>query len=367
MRIAILTSSRADYGIYRPLLKNLKKKKIAFDIIAFGSHLSLFHGYTLNNILEDHFEVPYRLETLVMGDTMEAIATSMGLTTIKFASFWEQHQSSYDFVLCLGDRYEMFAAVSAGIPFNIRFAHLHAGEMTLGAIDNVFRHAITHASRLHFTATQKYADRVKQMVDESIGIYHVGALSLDNLKTQELLDNETFKAKWGIDLSVPTILLTFHPETVSIDNNGKYAAEIATAIKKLNGYQIVITMPNADPDGNAIRRIFTDQLNNLTNVFLVENFGTIGYFTIMQRCRMLIGNTSSGIIEAASFGKYVINLGDRQKGRITSNNIIQTEITSAAILKAVKEVESFGDYTGTNVYWKGGAANMIANILNEYQ
>jgi len=365
MRIAILTSSRADYGIYLPLLKKLREDSFFdLDIIAFGTHLSPFHGETVKHIQNDGFEVKYKVESMLLTDSPEAIATAVGLTMIKFADFWQKYKSEFDLVFCLGDRYEMFAAVTSGIPFNIPFAHLHGGETTLGAIDNIYRHAITLASKFHFVATNSYAKRVANLLDNATYITTVGALSLDNLTSLEMLSIVDFKAKWNIDLSKKTILCTFHPETVSYYANEKYADELIQAINELkDNYQILITMPNADTAGNIIRNALAANFSNDEKVLLVENLGSKSYFTAMKYCSFLLGNTSSGIIEAASFGKYVINLGDRQKGRAAGNNVIHTEVNSKAIIDAVHTIETQQNPSNENIYWNGGATNKIIENL----
>lgn len=366
MRIGILTSSRADFGIYLPLLKKLQTiDVISFEIIAFGTHLSSFHGETINQIISNGFQVAHRIESMLLSDSAESVATAMGLTTIKFGSFWAQQANSYDLVLCLGDRYEMFAAVSAGIPFNVVFAHLHGGETSLGAIDNVFRHAITLASKYHFVATEEHAAKVTALTGSPQGIYTVGALGLDNLSSLQLLSLDEFKAKWQVDLSNKTILTTFHPETVNTAQNRFYAQELINVVQNNTQYHFLITMPNADTAGNVIRQLFTEHLQSASNVSLIENLGSQSYFTAMKYCALLMGNTSSGIIEAASFGKYVINLGDRQKGRSCGPNVIHVAINAAEISKAITLLSARGPYTGPNPYFKHNTSGEIIKILKE--
>ena len=192
-RIAFLTSSRADYGIYLPLLKALKADNF-YDmfIIAFGTHISPFHGTTINQIIDDGFEVNFQIESILAGDSPNAIATSMSLTALKFSDFWKDHLNDFDLIFCLGDRYEMFAAVMAGIPFGIKYAHLHGGEKTLGAIDHIFRHSITLASKYHFVSCQAHAKRVAELLESEENIFTVGSLSLENFKTLKLLSKEEF-------------------------------------------------------------------------------------------------------------------------------------------------------------------------------
>lgn len=362
MKIGVLTSSRADFGIYLPLLKALEKDPFfELNIIAFGTHLSFFHGYTLNQIEKEGFTAKYTVESMLVSDSNEAISTAMSLTMMKFASFWKEH--TFDLVFCLGDRYEMFAAVMAGVPFQVKFAHLHGGEKTLGAIDNVFRHGISHASTVHFTATDEYKQRINMMVDKPDYVYNVGALGLDNLLTINLLSIDEFKEKWHIDLSMPTILTTFHPETINSNSNTRFAEELTDAIIAANEYQFLITMPNADTAGNSVRKVFKDKLGNLKRVFFIENLGTQSYFTAIKYCSFLLGNTSSGIIEAASFNKFVINLGNRQEGRASGDNIIQTPINQVAIIDAMRRVGENTTYSGNNIYYKANTANTIINIL----
>ena len=368
MRIAVLTSSRADFGIYLPLLKKLREDPF-FDlsIIAFGTHLSPFHGETIQQIYDEGFEVKYKVESLLLTDSAAAIATAVGLTAIKFSDFYHEYQSNFDLVFCLGDRYEMFAAVTAGIPFNIPFAHLHGGETTLGAIDNIYRHAITLASKYHFVATTPYAQRVANLINTEVDITMVGALSLDNLNTLEMLSIAEFKAKWNVDLSKSTILCTFHPETVSYHSNEKYAKELVnTIIEVTENYQVLITMPNADTAGNIIRNALTINFSNNTNVFLIENLGSKSYFTAMKYCSFLLGNTSSGIIEAASFSKYVINLGNRQLGREYGKNVVHCEINKYKIMTTIKNLERLPLLNSTyNIYGDGTASQKIFNKLKD--
>ncbi|WP_316826391.1 UDP-N-acetylglucosamine 2-epimerase [Pedobacter miscanthi] len=368
MKIGLLTSSRADFGIYLPLLKELVKDDFfELKIIAFGTHLSDFHGKTINQIENLGFNVSYTIESMLLTDSASSISTAIGLTTIKFADFWNKHSDSFELVFCLGDRYEMFAAVTAGIPFQIPFAHIHGGETTIGAIDNVFRHSITLASKCHFVSTQNHAKRVAQITGSEENIFDIGALSLDNLNDITLLSIKEFKSKWGIDLSLPTMLTTFHPETVAAEQNSHYAGQLVETLANLADYQVLVTMPNADTSGNIVRKALIDNFSNNKRVFLIENLGTQSYFSAMKYCSFLLGNTSSGIIEAASFNKYVINLGDRQKGRTAGGNIIHVPIDSSKIIEAVNKIGQDNSYTGENIYYKRNSAKLITNIVKNYE
>jgi GDP/UDP-N,N'-diacetylbacillosamine 2-epimerase (hydrolysing) len=363
MKIGVLTSSRADYGIYLPLLERIKnEQQHDLEIIAFGTHLSKFHGFTLCEIKKDNFSIIHELSSLVTNDDECSIATAYGLTCLKFAEFWKYH--SYDWVFCLGDRFEMSAAVQAALPFGVRFAHLHGGETTLGAIDNVYRHQITLASTLHFPATQIFADRIAELTGATKNIFAVGSLSIDALNEMDIPDEAEFRSKYQIHGKF--VLLTFHPETVDPQGNEAFALEMLQALSTIaEKTLLVITMPNADTNGS----IFRDALNTLKKaqpqqVILIENFGKLNYFAAMRYCTMLMGNTSSGIIEAASFGKYAINVGYRQKGRAQSENVVNTAFTAKEIVDAFTRVSGQGEYTGENIYHKAGTVDLILKHLN---
>lgn len=364
MNVIVLTSSRADYGIYLPLLKKLKADDFFnLKIAAFGTHLSEKHGNTINQIYEDGFEVAYKVETLSDGDSPEMVAKSMATTIDKFASIWAKEKSSVDLIFCLGDRYEMFAAVSASVPFNIPIAHLHGGETTLGAIDNSFRHSITSMSKLHFASTENHAKRIEQIINSDEGVYNVGALSLDNVNDIKILSLQEFKEKFNVALKHP-VLVTFHPETLAYEKNERYVNELVAALNTIDK-QILITMPNADTMGNIVREKLLEFAKQKQNVVTVESLGTQGYFSCISHCSFVLGNSSSGIIEAASFGKYVINLGDRQLGRDAGKNVIHCEIEKSKIIKAVQQIDQLPKLDNKNIYGDGNTADKIIKILKK--
>ena len=367
IRVGVLTSSRADYGIYLPLLKALRSDE-GFDVelIVFGTHLSKFHGYTVSHIKEDGFKIGAEIESFLIGDSPNAIATSFSLTSQKFSDFWKHHRSNYEIVFCLGDRFETAAAVLAGLPYGVQFAHVHGGEMTLGAIDNTYRHSISLASKYHFVSAQPFADRLKALLDDNHQHIHcVGSLSLENLEKFELLTLVEFKNKWNIDLSIDTFLVTVHPETVAFEKNEFYCREITNALDVIaDKYQVVITMPNADASGLIFRNAFNELANRKAVIKIIENFGTQSYFTCMKYAKLLIGNTSSGIVEAASFQKYVLNIGDRQKGRLYSENVIHLPFDSQLIITSA-EMYANKSYKGINVYYQKNPSSKIVDVFKQ--
>jgi GDP/UDP-N,N'-diacetylbacillosamine 2-epimerase (hydrolysing) len=364
MKIVILTSSRADYAGIAPLVKELKKqKKIKFSIIAFGTHPSTFHGRTINKIVEDGNEVEHIIESIVLGDSPESISTSIGLTTIKFSSVWAK--SNYDLIITTGDRYEMFAAALAAVPFNIDIAHIHGGEDTEGAIDNIFRHSLSLMSKYHFTTTEQFKKRIIELKRKSTGVHNVGALSIDAMKSSKLMSIDEFKKKFNIDLKIPSVLITVHPETSSLNNNIKYIDEFLSAISDLKKYQLIITMPNADALGNMFREKINEFVNKNKNAIGVESFGNEGYFSCMKYVSFMMGNSSSGFVEASFFPKYVINVGDRQKGRILTDNILSSSFNKKEILNAVKTIEKSKPIEKIKEYGNGSAAQKIVEILTK--
>jgi len=368
-KVAVLTSSRADFGIYLPLLRALKNDlTIELSIIAFGTHLSSYHGYTICNINDSGFEVDYKVESMLLGDSPEANSAGAGLNILKFSSFWKEYGKKFKIVFCLGDRFEMFGAVMAGIPFGIKFAHIHGGETTLGAIDNIFRHSISLASVLHFTSNEVFSNRVKQIINSNLNVFTVGSLSLENMMKVQLLTNEEFLEKWNVDLSCGTILATFHPETVEYENVERCFKVIVSSLLKLSKkYQILLTMPNADTSSGIIRRMIDSNLKGRNNFFIVENLGSISYYTALSKCLFVLGNSSSGIIEAASFGKFAINVGDRQKGRLKSGNVIDVSYDELDINKSIDMISDKNFlFLGNNEYFKKDTSALIINSLKRF-
>jgi len=366
MKIGVLTSSRADFGIYLPLLELLKLDSFfKLEIIAFGTHLSQNHGFTINEIENIGFDCIHKISSLIANDDEQSISSSYGLTVLKFSDFWKNN--AYDLVLCLGDRFEMSAAVQAGIPFRVKFAHIHGGETTLGAIDNIYRHQISLASILHFTATDLFSSKVRELVGETNNIHTVGALSLDGISKFKPIEKEIFYAKIDIPQN-DFALITFHPETTSPELNHAHALEMRKSLEYLTGIlYLVITMPNADTMGSIFRKEIEKLKKDFPyKVLCIENFGKENYFTAMHYARLLIGNTSSGILEAASFGKYVINVGSRQEGRLQSENIYNATFHSDSIINAVKNVLGLNEFKGQNLYYQEGSAQKIIDVLKKY-
>ena len=363
MKIGILTSSRADYGIYVPLISKLSNdSRFELTIIAFGMHLQKQYGETIKEIERDNFGVIHKVKGMPKNDMPEDISKGYGKLIIEFASYWKENK--FHCVLATGDRFEMSAAVQAGIPYGVLFAHLHGGETTLGAIDNIYRHQITLASKMHFVASDVFRDKVTEIVGCSSNVFNVGALSLDGVNELILPDWDDVRYKFGIpDKSF--ILVTLHPETIEVEKNELYSSITFETLAELcQPYQIIITMANADTMGKYYRDMaFKLKKKFSDSITLVDNFGKENYFSAMKSSKFLLGNTSSGIIEAASFRKFVINLGKRQEGRLRNANVFDVNFNKNKIMNCVKRIEENPVYNGSNKYFKTDTAKNIIDKL----
>jgi len=339
---------------------------INLQIVAFGTHTSKEYGNTVDAIRNDGFTVTRELDFVLDGTSPATIALSMAKTMEQFSIVWQQLNSNL--IICLGDRYEMFAAVAASIPFAIPVAHIHGGETTLGAMDNIFRHSLTHMANIHFAGTEKYKERIIELTGYHTHVYNTGALSIDNLVNIPLLSITDFKERFGVDMNKPTILTTFHPETVSFEKNEVYAGELADSFTALaKDFQIIITMPNADTMGNVIRDAMQKvALQNPDKIFAFENLGTVGYLSCMKHCALLLGNTSSGFAEASYFPKWVINLGNRQDGRLITDNIKTILVKKDLIVSTVKQLYQQALPTINQPYGDGNAALHMHTYIKKY-
>lgn len=334
-KVCVITGTRAEYGLLYWTLKALEKEpKIDLQICVTGMHLSPEFGLTYQQIEADGFTIDYKVETLLSSDTGTAIAKSIGLGTIGFADAFQQLQP--DIVLVVGDRFEILAATTAALAVRIPVAHCHGGELTFGAIDDAIRHAITKMSHLHFVSTAQYEKRILQLGEEKERVRIVGALGLENIK-QQLISKAAFEEKIGRSLADQNFIITYHPETLS----GRSVEEQMTALfESLDQFPkalLIFTQPNADHQGRLINQKIKAYVSaNKERAVFFPTLGTKAYLTALSLVDLVIGNSSSGIIEAPSFETPTINIGDRQKGRIQASSVINTPSESKAIQNAIK-------------------------------
>lgn len=364
MNLGFITTSRADFGIYIPLLRAIDREHWTVYIFAGGMHTSSRFGNSYRLIEDEYnFKIAEKIDSALDDDSSAGIGRSMGVTTSNFSAVWQKYRDRLDVVFAMGDRFEMFSAALALLPFNIPLAHLHGGESTLGAIDNKFRHALTSIADFHFTSTEQHAGIVRSITGSNQHIYNVGALGIDGIKQTRFLSTGEFKVKFNFDISEEYLLLTYHPETVDL-RNSEFADELIKALKSSH-YGILCTLPNADTEGNIVRsRLLEFEEEEPQKIKCFENLGQTGYLTAMKNCSMVIGNSSSGIIEAASFNKPVVNIGNRQKGRTYGKNVIHVTNNAHDILEGIQIAES--QLIGKmyeNPYGDGDASQKIINIL----
>ena len=368
-KICAITVGRSDWGILRPVVQRIKDDpNLQLHLVVAAAHLLEDHGSTLELISSDGFEVDDQVDMLLAADSPTAIAKSMGLGTIGFADIYRK--TSPDMVLLLGDRFEMHAAAVAAIPFKIPLAHIHGGEVSYGAIDDSFRHAITKYSHLHFASTQSHARRIMQLGEEPWRITVSGAPGLDNLRRIRLLKREELEACLEMEFSDRPLLICFHPVTLQHEAPAQQTKEIIAALQDFD-CPIVWSRPNADPGNLAIVRLVKDFCRNRPQSTMVHNLGTQVYFSLMHEAAAMVGNSSSGIVEAASFGLPVVNIGLRQAGRERSGNVIDVDCHSTAISTGIQEAisDEFRQKVNSteNVYGDGEAAQKIVDCLRDTQ
>lgn len=363
--IGVVTTSRSDYGIYRPIL-NLLRSDPDFELSLFvaGMHLSYEFGNTVDAIVSDGFDVHERIEMLLSSDTPEGIAKSMGIGCIGFAQAYARTKP--DLLLVLGDRFEMHSAVAAALPFNIPVAHIHGGEITEGAIDDSFRHSITKMSHLHFVTHQEYARRVNQMGEEPWRIIVSGAPSLDNLVNLNIMSKCALESQYNISLTESPLLVTYHPVTLEYQNSDSQVKELIAALDS-SGLPIIFTAANADTYGRLVNNVIKGYVETRNRAWFVDNLGSDAYLSLMTYAVAMVGNSSSGIIEAPSFKLPVVNIGTRQDGRIRASNVIDVDCEDQAISRAINGVVDPQFQIGLkgliNPYGNGNAAMKIIECL----
>lgn len=370
-KIAVITVGRSDFGILKPVLAAMSAQAELSPLLwVTGAHLSEQHGGTVREIEKDGIQIARRIpvhmpqqDAAVTAGAID-VAAAMSEIVAKFGLAYAAHQP--DIVFALGDRYEMLAAVVASVPFNIPVAHLHGGEVSYGAIDEVFRHAITKMAHIHFAATPAYANRIIAMGEEPWRVHWTGAPALDSALTRPLPSRAELQQQFGFDLSTPPVLVTFHAETRDPGMASQHVEELLAALAALDK-PIVFTAPNADPGGISIRAALTAFVADRDNAWLVESLGSEGYFAMLREAAVAVGNSSSGLIETACFELPTVNVGHRQDGRIAGRNVIHAPCErgaiSGALARALDPDFRKGLHGMKNPYGRGGAATRIVDVL----
>lgn len=368
-KICIVTGTRAEYGLFYPLLQKLKNDNyFKLQIAATGMHLSPEFGLTYREIEKDGFSINEKVEMLLSSDTDSGISKSVGIGIISFSDVFKRLKP--DLLVVLGDRFETFAAAVSAHICRIPIAHLNGGELTEGVIDDAFRHSITKMSYFHFCSTEQYRRRVIQLGESPDRVFNVGALGIDNIKDTELLSRKQLEKELKFKLSGKTALVTFHPVTLEHGSSQEQFQNLLNVLDGMKDLNIIFTRPNADTDGREIINLIDKYAgSNPERTLSVSSLGRVRYLSALKYVDLVIGNSSSGIIETPSFHKPTVNIGDRQRGRIKAESIIDCSPAVSDMYDAVSKAlsENFRSFCKTinNPYGDGGTAERIINILKE--
>jgi GDP/UDP-N,N'-diacetylbacillosamine 2-epimerase (hydrolysing) len=336
IKICVVTGTRAEYGLLYWTMKAIQSNtKTELVVCVTGMHLSPEFGLTYKKLEEDGFQIDGKVEMLLSSDTAVGISKSMGLGLIGFADFYDRIKP--DWVLVLGDRFEIFSAVSAAMIGRIPVAHCHGGEATEGLIDEAIRHSITKMSQLHFTSTDEYRNRVVQLGEQPNRVFQVGALGIENINRLTLHNKKEFEESIDFKLADLNFLVTFHPVTLEDSTAEEQFKELLFSLEHYEKARIIFTKPNADHDGRVIIRLIDKFVKeNSSRAVSFISLGQLRYLSAIEHCQIVIGNSSSGLIEVPSFKKPTINIGDRQKGRIVAESVINCEPIASSIIESIE-------------------------------
>lgn len=368
-KICVVTGSRAEYGLLYPLLRKIRNDgQFELQIIATGMHLSPEFGLTYREIEKDGFKINEKIEMLLSTDTEVGTAKSVGLGVIAFADVLNRLKPHL--IILLGDRFEIFSSAIAAFMTKIPIAHIHGGELTEGSFDDAIRHSITKMSFLHFVSTEEYKKRVIQLGEEPQRVFTTGSLGIDNINNMKLLAKHELEKELDFKFGDRNILVTFHPVTLEDDRAGTQFRELLAAIDYFKEARIIFTKPNADPNGRVITKFIDEYTaHNPDRAVAFVSLGKLKYLSAIQYVDVVVGNSSSGIIEVPSFGKPTVDIGDRQKGRTKAESILDCRPKRKDIIKALEKAFSpqFRTFCRTvkNPYGKGNSAETIMKILKE--
>ncbi|ABE52491.1 UDP-N-acetylglucosamine 2-epimerase [Methanococcoides burtonii] len=363
-KIAVVTGTRADYGIYLPVLKAIQRSsKLDLSLIVTGMHLSETFGHTVDEIEKDGFSIDAKIPLGLLEDSGASMALDVGICILGLTDALKKIKP--DILLVLGDRGEMLATTIAGIYMNIPVAHLHGGEVS-GTVDESIRHAITKLSHIHFPATEESAERIRNLGEDEFRIYVVGAPALDTILSETFVPKEEMGHFFDIDINKPIILVVQHPVTTEVGAVERHIRETMDAVVEL-GEQTVVIYPNADAGGRKIIETI-EQYRNYAFIKIFKNIRHVDYLSLMRTTNVMVGNSSSGIIEAPSFGLPVVNIGTRQTGRQRGQNTIDVDYDKDEIIKAIKVGLYDKDFKRKaskciSPYGNGHAGTAIAEIL----
>ena len=366
-KVCVVTGTRAEYGLLSRLMWLIRADHdLTLQIIATNMHLSPEFGLTYKEIEADGFTIDKKVPMHKLADTSNGIVKSMAVELSGIADAYEELRP--DLIVLLGDRYEMLIAATAALVYKIPIAHIHGGEITEGAFDDAIRHAITKMSHLHFTSTEEYRRRVIQLGEQPDRVFNVGSLGVENIKKMTLMSKDEIEKSLGFELNKKTVIATYHPVTLTKGNNRIEMDEFLTALDEEKNIRILFTMPNSDTGGEYISEKINEFVaRNKERAIAFISLGVKRYLSAMSHVAAVIGNSSSGIIEAPSLGIPTLNIGDRQKGRVTCDSIISCYSDKDSIRKGLKKVlsEEMAEIAKKvrNPYEKENTAQSIFNVI----
>lgn len=368
-KICVATGSRAEYGLLRWVMEGVRETRgLELQVIATGMHLSPEFGLTYREIEKDGFSIDRKVEMLLSSDTPTGLAKSMGLGLIGFGEALQQLQP--DLMLVLGDRFEIFSAVAAATVARIPVAHLHGGEATEGAFDEAIRHSITKMSHLHFVAAKEYRNRVIQLGEHPDRVFVVGGLGIDNINKLRLLERAELEQALEFELGQKNLLITFHPVTLESATSADQMAELLASLAALDDAHLIFTMPNADTDGRVLFDMIERFVAPRPDARAYTSLGQLSYLSCIRHVDGVVGNSSSGLLEVPTFHKGTINIGDRQRGRLKAESVIDCSPDRQSITKALERLYSAAFQatleTVRNPYGEGGASEKIVQVLRDY-
>jgi GDP/UDP-N,N'-diacetylbacillosamine 2-epimerase (hydrolysing) len=365
LRVGVVTVARSDYGIYYPVLRLLENdSEIELKLIVAAGHLDPKYGLTVREIEHDGFPIAARVPMRMRGDSRQDVANAIGLGIQEFTSAYAHTQP--DVVLLLGDRYEMLAAAVAALPLRIPLAHIHGGELTLGAIDDAIRHAITKLSHIHFAATTEYARRIRQIGEEPWRVHVTGSPAIDSIQSFEPIPKTVLDQEFGVDLC-RALLITYHPVTLEDEARNRDSLANLLAALSQSGYSLLFTYPNADSQNSEIIERIKDFVGTRVHARFVQNLGHRKYHSVQRYVAAMVGNSSSGIIEAGTFQLPVVNIGIRQQGRVRGAHVVDVNTSQQEILQGIRTATSpaFRRLLANtqNPYGTGQSAERIVSLL----
>lgn len=367
-KVCVVTGSRAEYGLLKWLLRDINaSEKMQLQLVVTGAHLSPEFGLTYREIEADGLTITRKVESLLSSDTVIGATKSLGLCVIGFADVFAE--LGPDLLVVLGDRYELLAPVSAALLARIPIAHIHGGEVTEGAIDDAVRHAITKSAHVHFVSTNAYRNRVIQMGENPDCVHLVGGLGVDAISRISLLDQKDLSSATGIEFGERNLMVTFHPETLSSQSPNAQVEALLQALDSVSEANLIITYPNADVGGHAIATIFEKYVARRSGAHLCKSLGQLNYLSCLQFVDGVVGNSSSGLLEAPSFHIGTVNIGRRQAGRSRASSVIDCEADTQQISDALARLysPSFRNALADviNPYGDGGASRRIVEYLEQ--